>query len=74
MRALLNAGADPNLRDLRNGTAIFRAVEGGAIEAFELLLEYKANIQLTDERSRSLMHYTAEQKNSVEIICKQTPR
>jgi ankyrin repeat protein/Holliday junction resolvasome RuvABC endonuclease subunit len=72
MRALLNAGADPNLRDLRNGTAIFRAVEGRAIEAFKLLVEYKADLQLKDERSRSLMHCAAEQTNQTEIICRQT--
>jgi ankyrin repeat protein len=72
LKALHGAGADLNLRDLRQGTAIFRAVEGGALESFELLLRCEADLQLKDERSRTLMHHAAEQ-NQVAIIGERTP-
>ncbi|EPE24221.1 Ankyrin repeat-containing protein [Glarea lozoyensis ATCC 20868] len=67
LKTLLNAGADPDLRDLRKGTAIFRSIEGRALESFKLLLSYQVDTKLKDERGRTLMHHAAEH-NRVEMI------
>ena len=56
---LLQYGADPALKDREGGTAMLRAVNRGAKEALEKMMEYPINLQCTDEDGQSLLHGAA---------------
>lgn len=49
-----------NARDHFNRTPLFHAVRSRSVEIVELLLENKANIEFTAEKSRSILHFLLE--------------
>lgn len=62
IRALIQHGADPNLRDHHRGrTALSAAVEQGRIEVVKTLLEFnQTDLHCKDDDGRGLMHYASK--------------
>ena len=59
VRSLLDHGADLNLRDNNGGgTVIFSAIKNGFVLAFEVLLEYNADLHAVDDDGRGLLHWS----------------
>ena len=56
---LLQYRADPNIRDREGGTAMLRAVNRGAKEALEKMIEFSVDIHCVDESGQSLLHGAA---------------
>lgn len=56
---LLQYDADPTLKDREGGTAMLRAVNRGAKQALEKMLEYSIDLQCVDEDGQSLLHGAA---------------
>ena len=56
---LLQYGADPALKDRDGGTAMLRAVNRGAKEALEKMMEHPVDLQCKDEDGQSLLHGAA---------------
>ena len=56
---LLQYGADPALQDRERGTAMLRAVNRGAKEALEKMMEYPIDMMCVDEDGQSLLHGAA---------------
>ena len=67
-RALLAAGADPNVRmGMHDGTLLHYAIERSNVELVKLLLEYKANVNAKNYMDESILE-TATEKNNKEIL------
>lgn len=57
---LLEKGADSSIKDHEGGgTAILRAIDAGNEAMVELLLKYRANIDIRDDLNRGLLHSAA---------------
>lgn len=56
---LLQYDADPTLKDREGGTAMLRAVNRGAKQALEKMMEYSIDLQCVDEDGQSLLHGAA---------------
>ena len=65
--ALLNAGADPNVRDKENIPLLHQAVIRGKKEMVELLLDKKADVNMKDSDGETALDEAEEQGNK-EII------
>ncbi len=64
IRALLVAGADPNLRSREGGTPLHTAAFGGDVEIVELLVAYGADPSITDARDHTPLDVARERKNA----------
>ena len=61
---LLKHGADPNMTENDHGaTPLQRAAYTGTVKSAELLLDYGANLNVTDRRGWNAMHCAAENSN-----------
>jgi len=67
LRALLDAGADPNAKATRGHTALHSAAEMGFRDAAEILLEYGARTDLPDSEGRTPIDL-AEDPEVVELL------
>jgi len=56
---LLQYNADPALKDREGGTAMLRAVNRGAKQALEKMMEYSIDLHCADEDGQSLLHGVA---------------
>jgi ankyrin repeat protein len=56
---LLQYNADPALKDREGGTAVLRAVNRGAKQALEKMMEYSFDLDCADEDGQSLLHGAA---------------
>ncbi|KAL9095720.1 MAG: hypothetical protein Q9165_002152 [Trypethelium subeluteriae] len=65
--ALLDRGAQPELKDLQGATAVMRAISAGATDVVDFLLERNVDIACKDEDNRGLMHAAAN-NGETEII------
>ncbi|MEP6694403.1 MAG: ankyrin repeat domain-containing protein [Chloroflexota bacterium] len=63
VRALLVAGADPNLRSKEGGTPLHTAAFTGDVEIVEELLAYGADPVATDVKGRTPLDVARERKN-----------
>ena len=64
IRALLVAGADPNLRSREGGTPLHTAAFGGDVEIVELLVAYGADPSITDARDHTPLDVARERHHS----------
>jgi ankyrin repeat protein len=58
-KALLEHGANPNVRDFEQATPLIRAVFNGDKEIVELLLSHKAEVNAQDKNGRSALHWAS---------------
>src|SRR5512141_1267351 len=61
VRALLQAGVSPNVRDEDGRTPLFSAVLGGSIGLVGLLLEAGAGVSLRDNQGFTPLHFAAQE-------------
>jgi ankyrin repeat protein len=59
VRRLVEYGADPNIRDYDDSTALHQASFHGSLEAAPLLLSYGAKLDGKDSRGRTPFHVAA---------------
>ena len=62
-QALLDAGADPNLKDDRGMTPLMRAAIGDEVQSLPLLLQYGGNPQQKGLDGETVLHYAAIHDN-----------
>jgi hypothetical protein len=55
VRRLLDAGADPNIRDDNGETPLFRALQGNHYEVAELLIDRGATVSIRNNMGKSLL-------------------
>ena len=60
MQGLINQGANINLRDNKNQTALMKACQSKAIETVKFLLERGANIEYIDNQRMTAYHYAID--------------
>jgi ankyrin repeat protein len=73
VKALLDAGADPNIKDLDvNGTPIHAASYNGHLGVVKILLEYRADANSKDKHGRTPLQHASEygHKDIVEHLLK----
>ena len=73
MRWLLEAGADPNVRDRHGDTPLIEAAELGRYEAVELLLEHDADMTLRTTHQRSASRSSDSAARIAATNCSRTP-
>ena len=61
VRALLEAGANPNICDIRNVSPLLLAIEVDNIEICKLLIDSGADVHIRDNNGSTLLHYAAKQ-------------
>lgn len=62
--ALLDRGADPNIRDEIGRTPLMTAAKFGARDMLDLLLSRGADVRLADQRGRTALHWAATGEHS----------
>jgi ankyrin repeat protein len=67
MNVLLEIGADPNLKDSSDGTALHYALSAGSLPSVQLLLKHGANINAVDCFGRSTIQLALRSEN-VELV------
>ena len=60
MQELINQGANINLKDNKNQTALMKACQSKAIETVKFLLERGANIEHIDNQRMTAYHYAID--------------
>ena len=65
---LLEAGADPNARDMVLNTPLIRAAMSESVLCVKLLLQAGADPHITNKRKFSALHYAAEYSDNKEIL------
>jgi hypothetical protein len=65
--ALLEAGDDPNQRDVVGATPLMWAAAEGRTEAIAVLLAHKADTQLRDDRGMTALAIAREQKQEAAV-------
>lgn len=64
IKALLDAGADPNHRETHGDTALVRAVRHGAYETVMMLIDRGADINMGDSAGNTALHHAAQMGNA----------
>lgn len=69
LEALLKSGADPNVRDPRGGaTPLMNAAVVGSVAAMKLLLDYKADPDLTNSAGATALVWAAADLDRVRLL------
>lgn len=66
--SLLNAGADPNIVDHLDRSALFYCIERNDIDGIYSLIESGAKVNLVDAYNKTCVDYAFEKKNSHLIL------